>query len=460
MLLTAESLAQRQETLALPGGIVCVPSATDFELQAHVRNPVKVFTQPLANIRFRVDPRGLVRETIDALCLMRLAGIRQLQFLTFMNGRINRRPLPPPHLFSHTRFEHSLCCAAHMGLITHRVGMEDSLAKNAVLTALVHDAATTACGDAMKNIQPDQEELFSEDFHVGLVFKRHREAWRGLVRRRGLPFSTEREITDGVQGRGLVGALMEVADTSSYLALDLKQLEHELSRRLGHAWLKECPPAYAEIFALANRGACRLWETVSVENDVAVIDDTNRLEDFLRLRALLWKHLYNDFDAKFIEALMTEVIFPDLFDQGLLNRELVFDWDDLPVLNLADRLIGVRDGHADLRMFGEPPERFSFANWTDALEEEERCAKEGLTLIRDFRELKVSSKADRYCVRASEGVRTFEKACTEHAAAVKEILDYGKRPIQLYFVPRAKLTNGLKRAWRKARHRWERRATR
>ena len=340
-------------------------------------SPTRMFTLPGAGLSYSIAVRGLVRRGIKALDLSMLTQRYQLQYLHVFKVGDRELTIDQPHTFPHTRFEHSLGAAALAVSIMLKSDLSPVLIKLGVLAEIAHDRMMPAGGDAVKNyaFQRGQLKLFDEDRNFQEIFLRKPDAWRQLRDDERLPVGAERIIEDAVQSKGILGKIHDVADTSSYIALDVAYLLQECPRLWGPNWRQEMPDVYKQILALVEQGACRLWENVMLTGDAVVINDVKRLEQFLMLRALLWRHLYHQPMNKFLEGFHTDILFPYMARRNLIPRDKIVHWHDNQLDRLIERTFGFERGQMkNVNLMGKTPHRHFFISRDVALAHEEDYA--------------------------------------------------------------------------------------
>ncbi len=263
---------------------------------------------------------GVLEDAWRTFNLGRLQQIRQLANLQaprMINGVIE----PDYWGFGHTRYEHVLDVSQAMLLLCQRNRVPRSLTNVARVASFLHDTLTPAHGDGTKRVD---ETAFDEDAMFGTLFSA--TDCRRFCERRG--FSPE-TLTSIVQGVGVFGELHDIADKLSYVARDANEY---LSRYRPYGPLSEDSYYHRVRDILVRRpDIFLLWDTVRIMavdgEQRPVFQDPEWLFDFLLLRMLMFRGLYQHEASQFFERLMARVL-QYLYDAGRVTADQLLIWGD------------------------------------------------------------------------------------------------------------------------------------
>jgi len=264
---------------------------------------------PYAGFEYLLKDWSLASETCQALGIHRLGRIGQLGFL--------REPsLQYVVKFNHTRLLHVYDTQAIATLIAENCGMLPELARTLEVAALSHDVLTPAGGDSTKLVN---RQAFDEDEHFREIFGR--DSWQSLQARWELDSGL---LDRTVRGEGLLGRILDLAD-KFYTARDaeayLNHMPFEDRGHLGYQRVADLVSKYPMV--------CGIWQTATLQEGRLVIADAPRLVQFLKLRALMFRHLYYHPRSRIFECLVGKGIAKYLYHEGKLTRkELLTQGDD------------------------------------------------------------------------------------------------------------------------------------
>ncbi len=283
-----------------------------------------------AGFGFAIMSDGLAEFVSQKLQLHRLSNIRQLAFLT--SPTITNSPMKVyPLAFTHNRYLHSLEVYAIATLIGYRLGLHAAEMLLLQIAALSHDKLTPAGGDVLKVIDP---EAFDEDACYPEIFKQ--EGWRHV--RDGFEVD-EGKLAQVILGKGLLGSILDLADKLAYTARDTWEfLQHNKPQGFVGALF----PEYKDILHIlrANPYPCALWECVERKDDQLVFTDEQRLVHFIRLRALMFKILYANANARFVETGFVAALAKILYSDGTLTRQALLSMDDWQLFEVMSTAVG------------------------------------------------------------------------------------------------------------------------
>lgn len=393
---------------------------------------------------FAVESDGFIHDVAEALNVFRLGEIRQLGFLHDPVVNNDTADIGLAENFHHTRLLHSATVMATAALIAHRLRLPKLLTRHLLVAALTHDILTPAGGDSVKPIDPDG---LDEDQHYPEAF-RNNPRWEAVSRRYRLD---ETLLAKTVAGKGLLGQLLDIADKTTYVDHDvdayLKWNDPRKFRRL-------VPSAgFVEVWDLRKKlgqKACRLWDSLELVAGKLVITNPSRLAGFLRLRALMFRHLYFNPRARYREQMLALLVIEPLYHEGRLTREMLLRMTDHELMRWIDQETGC-DIKEHLSRSDCAPVIESFATEGEALFRLRALHQSDRTLLfmlETFPE--PSKKAVRALVRDERGdIRPFEEAYPEEADG---ILAFGRdsTPVKLYILNKWKAGRVLPRdLWEK-----------
>ncbi len=439
----------------LGGGLVLLPSdAAPSSTESF--SLYKAYS--LADRAFWVEP-DLVADAMKPLNLLRMDDIYQLQVLTVAETGDGLRSLELPHRFLHKRLIHNLRAGALHGLMAQRCGLSEEEIAVGVLAECMHDNFTCAGGDSWKGINHQQTIFDEDDKFAEKILRYYGFGWLSLCWQYGFnPEKTAREMQDIVDGRDLRGQIHEIADTASYILGDLAEIK-KAHQRLGGMNLQKIIRASEEEWDV--------WNYISVQKGQLVVTNQWVLENFLRLRVVLWANLYQNPAAKFLELLAREVVFPYLLSRKRIDLAELPRQGDAWLQNLVEQEMGLTSGAwTQLDLLGEFPRRKSFATWGFAMDFEDHLhslhSLGAFTLVfsvGDFQ--KTKSKTDKYFVDGLDGeVVTFKEANPTGARLIEEIAQGSTSPserINVCWVENSVIPDNLRQAWEEARARWQER---
>lgn len=398
---------------------------------------------------------GLAQDVFIFAKLARLEQISQLQFLSVLplNGHGIRGLYP--HTFGHNRLAHSLRVAALAVVAGKNRGLDENAKEKLLVAGLLHDAFTCAGGDSWKDINC-QGSLFDEDNDFAAkIFRYFGAGWKTLCARYGWnPETMAAEIADIVAGKGLLGGFQEIADTASYMLGDLEEIRRTTRRHKN-------PQDFARIL-LAAESSWDIWNCLYLSGDKVVVADPVALNDFLKLRILLWVDFYQNPAIKYLELLAQRIVYPYMVDKKLIKISELPTKTNWHLFGTICRHMGWADVQIQhLDVLGAFPKLKSFADWDEALVfEEEKYNAGAVTLIYDTRLFPpIKSKVDKYSVMSKDGqAQTFADAYPEHANAIEKIARQAtapEKPVYVAWVENPKISDNYRRAWESARARWK-----
>lgn len=378
---------------------------------------------------------GMIHATAAALGVFRLGGIRQLGFLhdPVMNEAAVDSGLGMR--FEHTRELHSFMVMATASLIGRQVGLSERDLRHLQVAALTHDVLTPAGGDSVK---PIDFEAFDEDLHYPEVFRNNPE-WDAVRDRYDLD---ETLLTSTVLGEGLLGQLLDIADKTTYTAHDIEAYlmgDHD-PKSFQNLVAPESILAIYDLKQKLGPGLCQLWDRIEVIGGRPVVTDPDRLIGFLKLRALMFRHLYYNPLARYREHMIALLVLEPLYHDGTITREHLLAMTD----DQLDQFLNRATGHYDLRMeisrSDLAPAVEAYANRGEALGRARTLHRENPEFLFMLEVIpRVSEKAVRYLVRDTDGtVKTLTEARPGDAEAIRAI-DFDPLPAKLYILSPEKM---------------------
>ena len=411
----------------------------------------------LAGRAFCVES-GLVSHAISPLNLLRMADVHQLQTLTVVEIGDKLNNLELPHRFLHNRLVHNLRAGALHGLIAKQCGLSEEEIEIGVLAECMHDNFTCAGGDSWKGVN-HQGTIFDEDDQFAKkIFRYYSAGWQSLCHQYKFdPEKTALELQGIIDGRGLRGQIHEIADTASYMLGDLAEIKKAYARVGGQK--------FRRIIISSEHEEWDIWNHLKVEDGQLVATNRFVLENFLRLRVMLWENLYQNPAAKFLELLAREIVYPYLLSRKRIDLAELPLRGDTWLYNLIETEMGLPAGTWEsLNLLGAFPKRRVFSTWLEAMDFEDYLYSfsRAFTLVfsvKDFQATK--SKTDKYLINGLEGkVVTFKEACPASAGWIDNIAQESTSPpvgINVCWVDNPVIPGNLRQAWEEARARWQER---
>ena len=386
---------------------------------------------PFTGIGYVVEDGGLIEDLCRELGIWRLQWVRQLGFL---HDPVVRS-VETNHVaqtFNHTRYEHSLNVMAFATLIAHNNRLTRWQMRNLRAAALCHDARTPAGGDTTKSVDPP---AFNEETHFPELFQF--PGWTRLKKQYRLSGGLMHSI---VLNKGVLGQILDVADKIAYVARDaerfLGRFTEQVDMRLMFAEPRRAMPAFYNMVGdhiRANPFPCSLWDDVHVENGQVFFTNPDRLFNFLKLRAMMFKFLYYHPAARFLEHTLASVVTKYLYDTGKVTRDELLRMTDENLERKIETVFGMELWHINtLQGFMHPcAEKFSTQEEAEA-REQEVLAQGGnwMTLVENFKN--GSSGGTNMLIRTEDGsIKQFRHAYPERAKRIMDIFQ-SRYPAWLY----------------------------
>jgi len=387
---------------------------------------------PFAGFGYFMKKGGILDQAVHIFNLLRTQIVAQLSFLI---APLTTDPGAPCRRFTHSRYNHMLDVAAMLVLICELLRKEltelalslgfgegelgfISLRNTLVTAGVIHDALTVAGGDGVKFVDP---EAFDEDKLIVLLM--------GLGKYKGIFFDTwtiNREalrltivgdkIEDPQNGAKkkkryyLLNHILDLADKLAYTSRDVWQY----IQRFGYN---------TEIGRIITEDpdVCTLWRSVKIVDGKLVVIDHERLGRFLRLRVLMFHHLYHGMVPRGGEMILGRCLCGFMYKYGEINLFHLLGNDDSWLgAKLASHL-GVTDAvdsvsEAIIVAGAHKTSRQAH----DILTREQD--EEFLAFVEPFKS-ETKSATDRFFVEKDGRIGLFKDICPEEAALVDGIHD-------------------------------------
>ena len=222
----------------------------------------------------------------EAFPTRRLDGVRHLALLAWTGSEPDKIY---PHEFSQTRFLHTLLVSLIVERILRKNGIDQKEINAAVAAAVLHDIATPAGGDPVKSVDP--ANLDEESF------------WWEVLEEKGWNYldsigADRNDIDKIIKNKGYRGEVLDIADRIHYVVNDLFNLIGNPNLRVhfpGEIPYSQIDKAYGELEreVLKDPLIGEIYKDVMIDlYDQVYFTDPERLGRFLKIRALLFKHLY------------------------------------------------------------------------------------------------------------------------------------------------------------------------
>ena len=332
---------------------------------------LNVLSLPHAGFGYAVDEDSFIEEAISAYGLSRLAGINQLAFLE--DPDVAPEASPFHSRFNHTRFAHSLDVMTLAALVVYNnpefFADRPDYAKTVVVAALTHDVLTPAGGDTTKSID---WHAFDEDHWYPEVLKW--PAVHTFLRDEGI---NPELLTETVAGNGILGSVLDIVDKLAYTSRDLLGFVGNTAHQQW-SWGDNSPNRRALTSLSRQPFVTGLWSDISVCENGVVVTDTDRLEVFLRTRALLFQRLYTHPLARWHESLVAHTILSYLYDTRRLTREQLLQMTDSDLRAKINRLWET-DAPQQLGFYH--PGYQTFPTWAAAQAFEQSLLEQGVLFV-------------------------------------------------------------------------------
>jgi len=304
---------------------------------------MNIMSLPYCHHGFGIKDGGLTLKAWVSFELERLHRVRQLAFVKHPFVLSMAGDIDEGLCFDHSRGMHVLDVMSVITLIAENNRSELPLSHRTLtpiyntlrLAALTHDALTPAGGDTIKTLDP---EALDEDAHYFDLFRdpETSEERIALCVKYGVNIH---DLTETVQGKGLAGTVLDMADKTAYVARDTSQFMNYCfasRRRKIHF------PEYASIAKLVEKDPwiCGWWESVRVKRDYAWVEDGERLGRFLELRLRMFRGLYYH-GKRTMDIILPVVVAGHLYASGQLTRADLLQMSDEQLERRIAKFCGV-----------------------------------------------------------------------------------------------------------------------
>jgi hypothetical protein len=184
------------------------------------------------------------------------------------------------------------------------------------VASLSHDAGTPAGGDSVKLVD---FEALDEDKNYPSIIKDI--DWADMK-----PYGVRKsEVVKAVQGKGVLGEILDIADKLAYIARDLEKCWHHLA-----VGLEEDQLGLRTLTGLVERHpyVSGIWDSVIVREGHACFTNLPRLVAFLKVRVLMFRELYYHPVSRFGEYLISRILVKTLYDRGALTKDELLQMSD------------------------------------------------------------------------------------------------------------------------------------
>jgi hypothetical protein len=182
---------------------------------------------------------------------------------------------------------------------------------------------------------------------------------------------------------------------------------------------------------------CTLWESIKITDGKLVVTDYRRLGRFLRLRVLMFHHLYHGMEARSGEIILGNCLCGFMYHHGDLTVFNLLGHNDEWLGAQIARSIGVDDAIDRVAeavvIAGEHPTESAAR---DVLFRDQ--GEEFLGFVEPFKSL-TKPATDRFFTENAGTVGTFKKMHPDEAALVEEIHDQGTGKFRGYGLDLKKL---------------------
>jgi hypothetical protein len=234
-----------------------------------------------------------------------------------------------------------------------------------------------------------------------------------------------------IQGEGVMGALLDVADKVSYVSLDVSFIVPPHDTR-GEEWRSD---SFLEIVGLTTGrpSICAVWDDVQVTGKQIYFTNPYKLGDFLILRAMLFRDLYHSPYTRFFEIIAGQVVVGYLYLAGWINADILRGIVDD---QLADGLAQQGIYSVMNWMPSSLIEIEEFHTLSEAQAREQELIAEGkLFLITEDLKKMASPATDLLVLSTGEQtIKPFKEVSPEQARLIEESILTPTKPVRLYYL--------------------------
>lgn len=280
-------------------------------------------------ISYAVICGGLCEATAHTFNVWRLSYIKQLGFLQAPyygeEGKYTYLKMP---LSDGTRLLHSFDVTAIASIMAYNNRLSELATNHLRAAALSHDMATPAGGDSVKLVD---FQALDEDINYPAITKTL--DWKQMKR-----FGVQKKLLSStVQGKGVLGEFLDIADKLAYVARDLEKCWHHLAVGLEADQL-----GLKTLTGLVERHpyVCGVWDSVVIKDDHPCFTDVVRLVAFLKVRVLMFRELYYHPVSRFGEYFVSRLLVRTLYEQGKLTKADLLKMTDNELVRRLDEEFG------------------------------------------------------------------------------------------------------------------------
>lgn len=349
----------------------------------------------------------------NAFKIGRLRAVRQLSLargVTFPDGDIEFL-----EGFHHSRYVHSFDVLSIANLIGHNLGLNKKDLQILQIAALSHDYRTPALGDTTKKVDPP---AFDEDVLYPEIFSS--ENWIDFAKKYQISSTDQDLLKQTILGRGVLGRILDLSDKIGYVSRDLVRYLKTEVRVVKH---DRGSSGFEQIKALteSNPLLCSFWESLEISGENIVINDVDKLSNFLRVRALLWKHLYENYDGGLSVAMIGERVLRFLYEKGEINDKAMLRMGDSDLSGVIDNFLGTNIPFDLVHKI--PHERFVFSDLDSALDfAREQSKEESKIVILDDFKIASTSSTKKFLVKKDGVITSFDQAMPGEAREIDSIM--------------------------------------
>jgi len=234
-------------------------------------------------------------------------------------------------------------------------------------------------------------------------------------------------MSDAVQGRGLPGTFLDIADKISYVSRDASAYYYRIRN-------EEITPGCRELngFIEKNPLACSLWDSVRIEGNRAIITDAGKLRTLLALRGLLFRQLYQNPMARYFEHLLSSVIVRYLYVTGRLTKKMLLKMCDSELDGCITQVLGPKYCWGVIVGGIEDPHVEAFATRAEAEVREQELLREGMNITLIEHVGQIMKPCIYFLVTKKGRVMPFSEAYPRDAETISAFFRIGK-PVRLYY---------------------------
>ena len=367
---------------------------------------------------------GFSMDAIRKFNVLRLNEIPQLARLSDPDIVPDKVAVSAP--FTHSRYAHTLDVLACASVIlnNNREHLTENEVRTGQLATISHDALTPAGGDTTKMID---REAFDEDLNYPSLFEKPE------IRAFCATWNIEpQKLQSVIQNEGVLGEMLDFADKLAYTSRDTEGFVGDDSESpWTPRWdLLQARP-HVETFLIEHPKALNVWESIVVRDGHLVCTNPERLETFLKLRALMFRHLYTNPRARYNESLIVSLQLQYLYETKKLAKEDLLRMDDNDLRRILDEECGGA-WYDDLSGTREPTYEV-FDTLEEARERAKSLLEEGHTYVRTEDASNFFKSGTHFRVTTPDRPQPFEDVYPDKANEIRQMgatID----PIRVYYL--------------------------